>query len=286
MRKLLILLSLTLLLTACSDAVAKITNPNGAVAQIGDTTITRGQLFEFMSNSDTSTIVINMAKNIIREARVGVTQEVRDLAQEDLDVMKGILKDDFLPGIKRLGFLSEEDYVERALIPLAQQNVMMRTYIEENFNAIVATFFPRRARIIEFTSEADAKRVLEAIKAGGNTEELGKGNTTSLDFFGQLATYHRDSNIPTQLKTFLREATGPTLTQEVISVNNKFYIVEVIEAVPTRFKEDVITTLSAIQSLVDQMWLVEFRESGFAVYDINVFNAIQNSNQSQFLPSR
>lgn len=286
MKKIIVLITLLLALTACADAVARITNPSGKVVQIGDREITRSQLFEFMSSSDTSTIVINMAKNIIRNDRVGVTQAVRDMAQEDLDVMKDILKDDFLDGIKRLGFLSEEDYVERALIPLAQQNIMMRTYIEENFDSIVTTYFPRRARVIEFTVEADAKRALDLIKAGQNTEEVGKANTTSLDYYGQLATYHRDSNLPTQLQTFLRDATGPALTQSVLSADNKFYIVEIIEAVPTRFKEEVITSLSSNQALIDQMWLLEFREAGFAIYDINVYNAIQNSDLKTFLPSR
>lgn len=286
MKKIIILLTLLLALTACADAVARITNPNGTVVQIGDQKITRGQLFEFMSSSDTSTIVINMAKDIVRNDRVEITEEVRELAQVDLEVMKSILKDGFLAGIKRLGFLSEEDYFERALIPLAQQNIMMRAHIETNFDSIIATYFPRRARIIEFRVEADANRVLDLIKAGQNTEELGRANTTSRDFFGQLATYHRDSTIPNELKTFLREATGPTLTQSVIRANNLFYIVEIIEAVPSRFKEEVITSLSSNAALIDQMWLNEFRTSGFAIYDINVFNAIQNSNLRTFLPSR
>jgi foldase protein PrsA len=286
MKKILILLTLVLALAACSDAVAKLSNPSEKVLQIGETTITKDQVFQFMISGDTSTVVINMAKNVIRNARVEVTDEVREMAQKDLVLMKDILKDDFLLGLKSIGYTSEEDYLERALIPLAQQNVMMKTYIEENLDFVVATYYPRRARIIEFAVEADAKEVLAAIKAGGNTEELGKANTTSLDFFGQLATYHRDSNIPTTVKTFLKDSNGPALTQELISVNSKFYIVEVIEAVPARFQEELITSLSAVSSLIDTMWLAEFKDSGFKIFDINVYNAIKNGNQSKFLPSR
>lgn len=286
MKKILILLTLVLTLAACSDAVAKLSNPSEKVLQIGETTITKDQVFQFMISGDTSTVVINMAKNVIRNARVEVTDEVREMAQKDLVLMKDILKDDFLLGLKSLGYTSEDDYVERALIPLAQQNVMMKTYIEENLDFVVATYYPRRARIIEFAVEDDAKEVLAAIKAGGNTEELGKANTTSLDFFGQLATYHRDSNVPTTVKTFLKDSNGPALTQELISANSKFYIVEVIEAVPSRFQEEMITSLSAVSTLIDTMWLAEFKDSGFTIFDINVYNAIKNGSQSKFLPSR
>ena len=287
MKKLIVLFSLLIALAGCSDAVAKLSAPNTKVLEIGDTVITQGEMYQFMTSSDTSTLIINMAKNVIRNAKVEITDEIREKAEADLVVMKDILKDDFLAGLRQLGYTSEEDYVERALIPLAQQNAMMKKYIEDNTDFVIATYFPRRARIIEFAVEEDAKEVLEAIKAGGNTEELGKANTTSLDFFGQLATYHRDSTLPNSIKTVLKDANGPLLTQEVIKdTNGKFYIVEVIEAIPSRFQEEMITSLSAVSTLIDTMWLAEFKTAGFAIYDINVYNAIKNGSQSQFLPSR
>jgi len=287
MKKLLIILSLTLVLAGCGDAIAKLSSPKSKVLEIGNTTITQDQVYQFMISGDTSAVIINMAKNVIRNEKVEITDEVKALAAIDLQLMKDILKEDFTRGLRQLGFTSEEDYVERALIPLAQQNVMMQKYIEDNLDFVVATYYPRRARIIEFAVEEDAKDVLEAIKAGGNTEELGKANTTSLDFFGQLATYHRDSSIPTSLKTILKDANAPLLTQEVIKdTNGKFYIVEVIEAVPARFQDEVIKSLSAVASLIDTMWIAEFKAGGFMIYDIKVYNAIKNGSQSKFLPSR
>lgn len=287
MKKILILLSLGLFLTGCSDATAKLSTPNTPVLEIGDTVITQDQVYQYLLAGDTSIVIINMAKNVIRNAKVEVTDEIRALAAIDLQLMKDILKDDFDLGLKQLGFISEADYVERALVPLAQQNVMMEKYIEDNIDFVTASYFPRRARIIEFTVEADAKEVLDAIKAGGNTEELGKGNTTSLDFFGQLATYHKDSAIPATLKTILKDATAPLLTQEVIKdTNGKFYIVEVIEAVPSRFQEEMIKSLSAVSTLIDTMWVTEFNTAGFEIYDIKAYNAIKDGDQSKFLPSR
>ncbi|MBS3990466.1 MAG: hypothetical protein KGZ51_00170 [Erysipelothrix sp.] len=287
MKKVLILLSLGLFLAGCSDASAKLSAPNTMVLEIGDTVITQEQVYQYLLAGDTSIVIINMAKNVIRNDQVEITDEVRELAAVDLQLMKDILKEDFNRGLKQLGFASEDDYVERALIPLAQQNVMMKKYIEDNLEFVTAAYFPRRARIIEFAIEADAKEVLDAIKAGGSTEELGKANTTSLDFFGQLATYHRDSTIPTTLKTILKDATAPLLTQEVIKdTNGKFYIVEVIEAVPSRFQEEMIKSLSAVSTLIDTMWVAEFKTAGFAIYDINAYNAIKNGNLSKFLPSR
>ena len=287
MKKILILLSLGLILAGCGDATAKLSTPNAPVLEIGDTVITQDQVFQYLLSGDTSIVIINMAKNVIRNAQVEITDEIKELAAADLKVMKDILKEDFELGLKQLGFSSEDEYVERALIPLAQQNVMMKKYIEENLDFVTATYFPRRARIIEFTVEADAKEVLEGIKAGGSTEELGKENTTSLEFFGQLATYHRDSTIPNTLKTILKDANAPLLTQEVIKdENGKFYIVEVIEAVPSRFQEEMIKSLSAVSSLIDTMWVAEFKEANFAIYDIKAYNAIKDGDQSKFLPSR
>lgn len=287
MKKILILLSLGLILAGCSDASAKLSKPNTPVLEIGDTVITQEQVYQYLLSGDTSVVIINMAKNVIRNAQVEISDEIKDLAAADLKIMKDILKEDFELGLKQLGFTSEEDYVESALIPLAQQNVMMEKYIVDNLDFVTATYFPRRARIIEFSVEADAKEVLEGIKAGGSTEDLGKANTTSLDFFGQLATYHRDSTIPNTIKTILKDANAPLLTQEVIKdENGKFYIVEVIEAVPSRFQEEMIKSLSAVSSLIDTMWVAEFKEANFAIYDIKAYNTIKDGEQSKFLPSR
>lgn len=287
MRKLLTLLSLGLFLTGCSDATARLSKPNAPVIEVGNTVITQDQVFQYLISNDTSSVIINMAKNVIRNAQVEVTDEIRKSAAADLKTMKDILQDDFELGLRQLGFRTEEEYMEMALIPLAQQNVMVKEYITENLDFIVTTYFPRQARIIEFTVEADAQEVLDSIKAGGSTEELGKANTTSLDFFGQLAIYHRDSMIPESLKTILKNATAPLLTQEIIKdTNGKFYIVEIIEVIPSRFQEEMIKSLSTVSSLVDTMWVAKFNEANFTIYDIRVFNAIKDGDQSKFLPSR
>lgn len=287
MRKLLTLLSLVLFLAGCSDATARLSTPNAPVIEVGNTIITQNQVFQYLTSRDTSSVIISMAKNILRNAQVEVTDEIRKLAAADLKTMRDILQDDFELGLRQLGFRSEEEYMEMALIPLAQQNVMMEKYITDNLDFIVATYFPRQARIIEFTVEADAQEVLDGIKAGGSTEELGKANTTSLDFFGQLAIYHRDSRIPNSLKTILRDSTAPLLTQEIIrDTNGRFYIVEIIEAIPSRFQDEMIKSLTSVSSLIDTMWVAKFKEANFAIYDIRAFNAIKDGDQSKFLPSR
>lgn len=62
MKKLIALFTLLIALAGCSDAVAKLSAPNTKVLEIGDTVITQGEMYQFMTASDTSTLIINMAK--------------------------------------------------------------------------------------------------------------------------------------------------------------------------------------------------------------------------------
>jgi hypothetical protein len=67
------------------------------------------------------------------------------------------------------------------------------------------------------------------------------------------------------------------------TTTNLFYVVQVVEAQPTRYKEEAIEELVGLSSIAEKMFVELFKEGGFKVYDKIIFD-ILTSDYSQYLP--
>lgn len=279
MKKLIIITSFLLVLTGCSDAFVKVSNPSEVVFVVGTENITKGQLFNLMIKQDAGQIAINYAKEIILNQESPINDLVKEKAQTDLDYVKQLFGENFEASLKQYGFKDEQDYLEKALYPIAQQYVLAERYINDNFETIVANYYPKKVRIIEFTILEDAEDALEAIKEGQNVEDVAQQFSLSFNFFGQLELVHRESGLPTVVASYIQESSIPTLSNTPIldPSTSYYYIVQVVEAQADRFKEEAIEELSKLSSILDIIFNDLFKEGNFNVYDKEVYDSIKQS---------
>src|SRR5690554_6850237 len=192
MKKIILLLVLAIALVGCSDAYVSVSDDKENVLTVGEVSFTKGQMFNLMKNQDPATLVVEMAKRKIMEEKFPINDEVRDKAQEELDYVKEIFGESFLTSISMYGFTSEEEYVEKALIPNAQEALMTENFINENMDLITTTYAPKKVRIIEFDEINDATNALEAIRNGDNVEEVADQFSTSTTYDGTLKLSHTE----------------------------------------------------------------------------------------------
>jgi foldase protein PrsA len=285
MKKFLIIGILALALAGCGDAYAKITNAKGTIVSIGNKSVTRGQLFELMMNQDPASTVITMAKQVIMDEKVEITDAIRAKAAESLVEIKESFGDEFADYIKRFGYKDEADYVEKALIPFAQQEALVKQYVTENFETIATTYFPRKIRVIQTKTEADAKAAINEVKDGGNFETVAAKYSSAASYKGELKLVHSESGYPAVITTFLKTALQPTLTAEPLkdATTSLFYVVQVVESQPSRYQEEAIEELIGLSSVAETMFVKLFKEGGFKVYDKIIFDILK-SDYSQYLP--
>lgn len=285
MKKLLIIGVLALVLAGCGDAYAKITNARNAIVSIGNKSVTRGQLFDLMMNQDPASTVITMAKQIILDEKVEVTDEIRADAAKSLEEIKESFGTQFTDYIKRFGYKDEADYLEKALIPFAQQDALVKKYVTENFETLATSYFPRKVRVIQTKTEEDAKAAINEVKDGGNFETVAAKYSSATAYKGELKLVHSESGYPAIVTTFLKTALNPTLTAEPLkdTTTNLFYVVQVVEAQPTRYQEEAIEALIELSSIAEKMFVELFKEGGFKVYDKIIFDLLK-SDYSQYLP--
>lgn len=285
MKKLLIISILALALAGCGDAYAKITEARTAIVSIGDTSITRGQLYDLMMNQDPASTVITMAKQVILDEKVEVTDEIREAATKSLEEIKESFGEEFSDYITRFGYKDEAEYIEKALIPFAQQDALVKEYVTENFEDLATTYFPRKVRVLQTKTEDDAKAAINEVKEGSNFETVAAKYSSATTYKGELKLVHSESGYPAVVTTFLKTALNPTLTAEPLkdTTTNLFYVVQVVESQPTRYQDEAIEALIELSSIADKMFIELFEEGGFEVYDKIIFDLLK-SDYSQYLP--
>lgn len=285
MKKFLIIGVLALALAGCGDAYAKITDAKNAIVSVGNQSVTRGQLFELMMNQDPASTVITMAKQVIMDEKIEVNDAIRASAAESLEEIKESFGEEFADYIKRFGYKDEADYVEKALVPFAQQEALVKEYVTENFESIATVYFPRKIRVIQTKTEEDAKAAINEVKDGGNFETVAAKYSSATAYKGELKLVHSESGYPEVVTTFLKTALQPTLTAEPLkdTTTNLFYIVQVVESQPTRYQDEAIEELVGLSSVAEKMFVELFKEGGFKVYDKIIFD-ILTSDYSQYLP--
>jgi foldase protein PrsA len=285
MKKFLIIGVLALALAGCGDAYAKITDGKDAIVSVGNQSVTRGQLFELMMNQDPASTVITMAKQVIMDEKIEVNDAIRASAAESLEEIKESFGEEFADYIKRFGYKDEADYVEKALVPFAQQEALVKEYVTENFESIATVYFPRKIRVIQTKTEEDAKAAINEVKDGGNFETVAAKYSSSTAYKGELKLVHSESGYPEVVTTFLKTALQPTLTAEPLkdATTSLFYVVQVVESQPTRYQDEAIEELVGLSSVAEEMFVELFKEGGFKVYDKIIFD-ILTSDYSQYLP--
>ncbi len=287
MKKLLIVLIMSVALVGCSDAVVNVTNPKETAITVGDVSFSREHLFSLLKNQDPATLVVEMAKRKILDEKQPVDDDIRAKAQEELDYVKEVFGDSFSNSLAAYGFSSEEEYLEKALIPNAQEVALVSNFINENFDLMITTYNPKQVRIIEFTEITDATEALQAIRDGENVEEVAERLSNSLSYNGTLRLVHTETSLPSEVKDFITQNEVPTLTANPIEDANsgRYYVVQIIEVNPSRFQEETIEELSNLNSINEMMFIDYFEQGNFNVYDKTIFDAMMQSYRN-YLPNR
>lgn len=279
MKKILYLLILTVLLAGCSDAYANVSNPKEDILTVGETSFTKSDMFSLMINQDPATLVIQMAKQKILEKEMPLSDAVKEKAQEELDYVKEVFGDEFLTNIKLYGFTSEQDYIDRALVPASQELLLTEKFVDENFDLLLIKYTPKKVRVIEFNDVEKATSALAEIKEGKNVEAVAMQYSTSTTYKGLEQLVHIESSLPAVVTSFINENQLPTLTSEPLfqETTSKYYIVQLVETSPAKFEDEIKEELSALTSVNEMVFEKYFVDGGFAVYDKGIYDSVQAS---------
>lgn len=278
MKKLVMILAVVFLMTACSDASVKVSKSSTALLTVGTETITKGKLFTtFMSRYPSETVLKMATRNILNKV-VPIDAAIKASADEALTKVKSQWAGDFATFLSTYGFASEKEYYDSDLIITAQTNALTNKYMTDNYDLIVTTYLPRKVRVIQTATAENATKAITEIKEGANFEATAvKYSSASYKGAEQIVT--TQSTLFAAALKFATERTVPGLTASPIedTTNKVFYVVQVTEADPSKFKDALLANLKADTKFQEIALLSYFKTGNFKVYDKTVYGEFKTN---------
>ena len=271
MKKLIALLCL-LVLAGCSDAYASIKNPNESVFKVGTTTITRGELYNYMHAQDGGYTAINVAMENILNAKVEVTEEMKANIEETLSMYESLLGENLESYIVSMGYPSLEAFKNDMLMS-EQAAGLTKDYINVNFELLCSKYAPKKVKIATFTDQETALKAQTELKDGADFAEVSEtySSTSSKDSI----IYTTQSSYPTVVTYAISSLTDGMVSDVVATDDAATFYVIVMESVNALdFKDEAVSALSSISSIGSDALMSAFEETGFSVYDKNLYDAI------------
>lgn len=288
MKKINILLASVLALAplaGCTDATAKISDAKAALFTIGKTSITKGSVYSLMTSTAGSTTAVNDANKTIAAAEVEVTDEMKTTAQSTLNSYKSLYGDTFTSYLEQQN-MTEDEYVNDYLIPSQQAEKLTAKYLDENFDEVCSSYQVVKATILSFTSKDDADAALAELKAGTKTAaEAASGHNSSSTGTSTIYTLE-STDVNSMVRTVLNSASPSDAWQLVPEdTANSFALVKVDDNNPSNFKDEAITTLSAISSVSSAATTYFFKKYNFVIYDKTVYDGVKSDHPDNLVQS-
>lgn len=271
-------LALLLLLSGCKDATAALKDASSTVMKVGTQTVTKGDIYTIMNTYAGASQVVSDATKKITAIEVEVTDEMRESAESSLNMYKTIYGDSFNSYLENAG-MTEESYIEDYLIPGLQADALTDKYIEENFDALVERYHPVKATVLQFTSLDNANAALSALKDGTMTpEEAAEEYESATSGTPEIITIENNTYDVMAL-ALIRSATKDDGWSSVTSqTSGEVYVIRVEENDASAMKDEVTSTFGSVADIDDQATAHYFEKYGFRVYDIDLYNALKDSN--------
>lgn len=195
-KKLLTILSISLLLTSGCGKVAELKNGEQVVGKLNGKTITANELYEELKEKGGSTTFINMVDEFIANKEIKTDDSVKNEANSQLEQLKlqyesmGQSFDDVLKGA---GYSNEDELLEELILEVKKQKVV-KNYLKENVKEdeindyyeknIEGEITARHILIIPDVNDdmSDEEKTKEKEKAKEKTEKLIKELNDGKDF--------------------------------------------------------------------------------------------------------
>jgi hypothetical protein len=276
MKKLLIVALAALMLTGCYDVTTKISDPKTVLITLDGATITKGDVYDIMSQADPypAVVALTLSKKIILDKEVGRPDAVKTVADAAKAKFIEDADDDLEGALEEAGYDTIDEMYEDKFMVEAQSDYLVGNYLNTTYSTVSSTYAPRKARIIKIEKEDDADEALAAIKAGTSFSDVAEEYGVT-GFDTELAIYYTGSALPTAVLTFLKDATLPTLSEVIEdTTNDVFYIVQINVADASKIQSEVVDFFKKEASFIELALLGYYESNGFKIYDRALYDMI------------
>ncbi len=264
-------------ITGCKDATASLKDKSTVVMKVGNTAITKGEVYSTLFSSYGYTQAVTDAKHVIANSEIEVTDDMKEQADSIVEMYKSYYGDQFTSMLEANN-LTEDEYKEKYITSL-QTSELTNKYIDDEFDALVLEYTPVKATILSFTEEDKADEALTALNDGSMTaSEAATEYESSKDGSSEIITINT-TDYDSEALALVRSNTSDDGWAKVTSSSSgTTYLIHVDDKDANNFKDDFKDSISSTDAVEDDAITYFFKKYNFHVYDINLYNAISENN--------
>ncbi len=270
-----------LFLTSCKDAVTKVSDTSSVLVTIGNKKITKGEVASAFSSYKYSA-TLELVKKSLYDEYVPINDEVNQLVSKKIEEMKKLSEasnvkwEDSLKNAN----ITEEEYKTNVLLPSIRADLLAKKYVNEQFATVASKFGLIKFEILEVSSEENANKAIEQIKAGKSFEETAKAMGVLNQFNGKPTVAYVNSSVVVADVYTAINASEVNTVQKVTASSGSFYVYRLISKDPTQFKDEAITSILTSSIIVNEALGFYIAEKKIKIYDIDVYKQFEENYKS------
>ncbi len=283
--KIVLVLGAALMLGGCGNATANISHGSDVIGTIGNTSITDGDIYSSLKSTSGYSYALTMIREQIFAREIEVTDEMRQQAQDEYDQYAeqyeaqdtGMTAEEY---VIYLGYESVDDYINKVYLPNYEQQALNAKYMDDDNANFLEEYEPVKAQIIQTSDQDTASQALEALNNGDDFADVAEEYNDSTTYDGSEQIVTTQSGLPTAVMTKLNDAEDGTLVNEVIAdtTNGYYYVVRLVSKDYETIKDDIVEALQDNTTLTNDAMVYYLKKYNFTVYDVDIFNALRDSN--------
>ena len=283
--KIVLVLGAALMLGGCGNATANISHGSDVIGTIGSTSVTDGDIYGSLKSSSGYSYALTMIREQIFAREIEVTDEMRQQAQDEYDQYAeqyeaqdtGMTAEEY---VIYLGYESVDDYINKVYLPNYEQQALNAKYMDDDNANFLEEYEPVKAQIIQTSDQDTASQALEALNNGDDFADVAEEYNDSTTYDGSEQIVTTQSGLPTAVMTKLNDAEDGTLVNEVIAdtTNGYYYVVRLVSKDYETIKDDIVEALQDNTTLTNDAMVYYLKKYNFTVYDVDIFNALRDSN--------
>lgn len=277
--------ALLFMVSGCSDATTSISNESTALITVGNTKITKGEIYDALKAQGSVNSIINSVTEFLVEKEVEVTEEITENAKKTLENFKKYIGEDKWENfLSDSGYASEEDYFNDRVMIAARSGELVNKYLEQDYENAAATYHPVKVQIFETDNQETAEKALEAVKGGKEVKDVVtefEGNTKN--YTGETMIVTSESGLPSNVWSNITKVTDADTVLDTVQFSldlTTFYVVKVVDTDANNFKEEAIATMASTTSIQNAGFAYFLDKYDFTIYDIDVYNAFKAQSPS------
>lgn len=274
-------------LCGCSGAHASIQNGNETIMTIGSTKYTRDDEYQLIKLSNGGSLTLQLAKNAVYDEVVGLSDEMKEKAQESYD---SLLEDysDLDSQLVQMGYRDASDYIEKVLIPEQQGIQLQAQYFKDNKEAIQKEYKPSVVTILKCDDEKTAQKAIDALKEGQDLADVYDAYSSADSSFSneEIVLTILNTDCPTRAINQAYKQNKAGVIDEVFTNDDGTTYAFVVVVSSTDYDENIDTfeeTISAGTDFEKELWTYYFKKYDLKIYDQDIFDYLKLNNPEYLL---